>query len=200
MNTSALIKVDNLRRGEDHGKPDSDSKHQPKFSYAYGTHVHGSKESRSTSRRLPDDEVDALQEIAAQLGKKDWNRSVNHCNAASWRTPNSVGAPYNNTVNCNCSYPDGVCHVVQIFFKAQDLDGTLPPAVVKLPYLKQMSISANNLSGRIDYLGNITTLQTLSIESNLFSGPIPPELGNLVDLETLSAFLSFLVFFHMTFV
>ncbi|XP_059435610.1 probable LRR receptor-like serine/threonine-protein kinase At1g07650 isoform X2 [Corylus avellana] len=47
------------------------------------------------------------------------------------------------------------------------------------------SISANNLSGRIDYLGKITTLKSLTIESNLFSGPVPTELGNLVDLEKL---------------
>ncbi|GMY32647.1 probable LRR receptor-like serine/threonine-protein kinase At1g07650 isoform X2 [Fagus crenata] len=47
------------------------------------------------------------------------------------------------------------------------------------------SISVNNLSGRIDYLGSITTLKALSIESKLFSGPVPRELANLVDLETL---------------
>jgi hypothetical protein len=29
-----------------------------------------------------------------------------------------------------------------------------------------------------------------NLENNLFSGPVPPELGNLVNLENLSVFLS----------
>ena len=33
-----------------------------------------------------------------------------------------------------------------------------------------------------------------SIESNQFSGIVPPELGNLVNLEYLLVFLSFLLF------
>jgi hypothetical protein len=60
--------------------------------------------------------VEALREIATQLGKKDWNFSVNPCNDSSWITPPLAERPlYNNTVNCNCSYPDGVCHVVSMY-------------------------------------------------------------------------------------
>ncbi|KAM3700643.1 hypothetical protein ACB098_05G111900 [Castanea mollissima] len=55
-------------------------------------------------------------------------------------------------------------------------------ASMKLEFL---SISTNNLSGHIDYLANITTLRALAIESDLFSGPVPPGLANLVDLEIL---------------
>ncbi|XP_059436392.1 probable LRR receptor-like serine/threonine-protein kinase At1g53420 [Corylus avellana] len=110
------------------------------------------------------------------------------------------------------------------FLQGEDLSGILPPALVKLPYLKLISLSRNYLSGNIprewasmqlehmsftvnnlsgpipSFLGNITTLQYLSIENNLFSGTIPPELGNLVNLEILSVFLSRLLFeFHITF-
>uniref|UniRef100_A0A2N9IEQ7 Leucine-rich repeat-containing N-terminal plant-type domain-containing protein n=1 Tax=Fagus sylvatica TaxID=28930 RepID=A0A2N9IEQ7_FAGSY len=138
--------------------------------------------------RTPDDEVNALHEIAKQVGKKDWNFTVDPCiNESSWNTPKSNLTPlYNNSLICDCSYPHGVCHVVQLFLRGQDLSGVLPPSLVKLPYLKTMSIAVNNLSGPIpSFLGNISTLVYMSLESNLFSGTVPPELGNLVNLVNL---------------
>ncbi|KAF5752795.1 leucine-rich repeat receptor-like serine/threonine-protein kinase [Tripterygium wilfordii] len=163
--------------------------------------------------QLPADEVEALREIARQLGKKDWNFNENPCiiNVSnSWNTPKSDYRPlYNNTLICNCSFTGGVCHVDTIFLKGQDLDGVLPPALAKLPYLKKvdftrnylngtippewastklefMSVTSNRLSGSIpDYLGEITTLVYMSIESNFFYGKVPPKLGKLVNLANL---------------
>ncbi|VVA29382.1 PREDICTED: probable [Prunus dulcis] len=154
---------------------------------------------------LPHDEVEALIEIAAQLHKKDWNFSDPCSNVPTFSTPHTD--QYYNTLFCNCSFPGNVCHVQSIFLVGQELDGVLPPALVKLPYIKQLNLgqnylsgsipskwtstkleflvlSVNNLSGPIpSYLGNIVTLQALALESNLFSGTIPPELGKLINME-----------------
>ncbi|KAI5331847.1 hypothetical protein L3X38_021973 [Prunus dulcis] len=156
---------------------------------------------------LPHDEVEALIEIAAQLHKKDWNFSDPCSNVPTFSTPHTD--QYYNTLFCNCSFPGNVCHVQSIFLVGQELDGVLPPALVKLPYIKQLNLgqnylsgsipskwtstkleflvlSVNNLSGPIpSYLGNIVTLQALALESNLFSGTIPPELGKLINMEIL---------------
>jgi hypothetical protein len=61
--------------------------------------------------------VEALREVATQLGKKDWNFRVDPCvNKSSWLTPKSVLRPlYNNSVICNCSITPGVCHVAQLY-------------------------------------------------------------------------------------
>lgn len=85
------------------------------------------------------------------------------------------------------------------------------------------SVSVNRLTGQIpSYLGNITTLTALydltlflslitifvlfdyrsiilmenlfrGIENNMFSGTVPPQLGNLVNMEILSVSLTFSV-------
>lgn len=65
--------------------------------------------------------VDALREIASQMGKKDWNFNVNPCdendpNISNWNTPKIKTRPqYNNSVICNCSYPGEICHVESMY-------------------------------------------------------------------------------------
>ncbi|XP_043818214.1 probable leucine-rich repeat receptor-like serine/threonine-protein kinase At3g14840 isoform X3 [Manihot esculenta] len=166
---------------------------------------------RVKSQLLPQNEVKALEEVATQLGKQDWNFKVNPCsNDTSWFTPISKHRPlYNNSIVCTCSDPGGECHVISIFLKGQDLAGVLPRAIVKLPYLKNLDLTRNYLSGNIpsewastkleflslsvnrltgpmpSYLGNISTLKVLAIENNQFSGAVPLQLGNLFSLEIL---------------
>ncbi|XP_062095683.1 probable LRR receptor-like serine/threonine-protein kinase At1g07650 isoform X2 [Humulus lupulus] len=148
----------------------------------------------------------AIEEIAAELNKKDLN-SADPCNQPTFTAQDN----YENEIFCNCSISaNSTCHVQRISFTAQDLDGNLPPSLWKLPHLKQVNlernllrgpiprewnltklerliINANNLSGPIPaHLGSITTLTRLSMESNLFSGTIPSEIGKLVNLEYLT--------------
>ncbi|XP_041027250.1 probable leucine-rich repeat receptor-like serine/threonine-protein kinase At3g14840 isoform X3 [Juglans microcarpa x Juglans regia] len=170
-------------------------------------------------RRLHDDEVEALKQIAAELGKKDWNFHVDPCNDTSWATPNLKLEPrtYNNYIECNCAYPGAACHVVGLYLEGQDLSGVLPTSLAKLPHitmidlsrnyltgtipsewtslkmLEHLSTSVNKLSGRIpSYLGKITTLRYLNVENNQFSGTVPPELGKLVNLVNLILNANFL--------
>ncbi|KAJ9690779.1 hypothetical protein PVL29_013106 [Vitis rotundifolia] len=171
----------------------------------------GSTSVEALAGHLPDEEMGILKEIADQLGKKDWKYELNPCDGNSnWNTLGTRSNPfYNNTITCNCSFPNGECHVDSISLKGQDLAGVLPPALAKLSYLKTidlarnylsgnippewettkletLSISMNRLSGRIpNFLGNITTLQNLGLEANMFSGTVPPELGKLVHLQKL---------------
>ncbi|XP_050367372.1 uncharacterized protein LOC126785777 [Argentina anserina] len=164
--------------------------------------------------RLPASEVAALKEIAAEIGKTDWDFDVDPClndsTHTSWATPKPADRPqFNNTLTCNCSFPDGSCHVINIILLGQDLAGALPPSIAKLPYLtlidftrnflsgnipsewgstklEYMSFNVNNLTGPIPaFLGNITTLRYLNLETNMFNGTVPPELGNLVNLQNL---------------
>ncbi|KAM5584910.1 putative leucine-rich repeat receptor-like serine/threonine-protein kinase [Rosa sericea] len=172
----------------------------------------GFVEIEALSTRLPDTEVQALREIATQIGK-DWDFTVDPClndtTHTSWTTPNSTDNEFINILKCNCSFPDGSCYVTNIILKGQDLAGVLPPSIAKLPYLTEinfaknflsgnipsewastkleyMSLGVNNLSGPIPaFLGKITTLKNLILETNMFSGTVPPELGNLVNLQKL---------------
>ncbi|XP_062006857.1 probable leucine-rich repeat receptor-like serine/threonine-protein kinase At3g14840 [Rosa rugosa] len=94
--------------------------------------------------------------------------------------------------------------------KSQNLPGKLPPELIRLPYLQEIDLTRNYLNGTIPpewgslplviiglganrltgsipvELGNITTLENLSIDFNSFSGVLPAELGNLSSIKKMS--------------
>ncbi|GLU15103.1 hypothetical protein SLE2022_316280 [Rubroshorea leprosula] len=154
---------------------------------------------------LPDDELRALREIAKTLGKTDWNFSIDPCSGESgWVTPKE--GLFENNVTCSS---DTIPHIVSIELKGQNLQGTLPPELVRLPYLQQIDLSRNYLSGTIPRewgsmqlvnisllgnrltgpipkeIGNISTLTDLVVEFNQLSGDLPPELGSLTSIKRL---------------
>ncbi|XP_073297838.1 probable leucine-rich repeat receptor-like serine/threonine-protein kinase At3g14840 [Primulina huaijiensis] len=159
---------------------------------------------------LPADEVESLKLIARTLGKTNWNFEVDPCSGESgWRTSNPISGS-ENAVNCSCTYENNsVCHVVSIVLKSQNLDGRLPPELVRLPFLQEIDLSRNYLNGSIprewgstklvhisllgnrltgpipEELANISTLTDLVLEANQFSGAIPPQFGNLSRIDRL---------------
>ncbi|KAL0399498.1 UNVERIFIED_CONTAM: putative leucine-rich repeat receptor-like serine/threonine-protein kinase [Sesamum radiatum] len=159
---------------------------------------------------LPADEVESLQVIARSLGKRDWNFSVDPCSGLSgWATQNPVKG-FENALTCDCTFANNtICHVVSIILKAQNLNGSVPRELIRLPFLQEIDLTRNYLNGTIPpewgsmklvnisllgnrvtgsipkELANITTLANLTLEYNQLSGTIPPELGDLPRIERL---------------
>ncbi|KAI4333051.1 hypothetical protein L6164_017905 [Bauhinia variegata] len=128
--------------------------------------------------------------MAKTLGKNDWDFAVDPCSESySWVTPET--APGNeNSVTCGNCFPNNVtnqiCHVISIVLRGQNLQGTLPRDLFRLPYLQEFSLMGNRITGPIPMeLGNISTLQSLDLEFNQLFGSLPKELGNLVQLQRL---------------
>ncbi|XP_057724098.1 probable leucine-rich repeat receptor-like serine/threonine-protein kinase At3g14840 [Arachis stenosperma] len=163
--------------------------------------------------QLPENEVQTLQSIAKTLGIKNWNPSVDECNKRQGRNDWSScwefkDDEYQNVVICNCSI-DTVCHVTNLCMKRQNLPGTLPPELVRLPYLQEIDLTLNYLNGTIPRewgslnllnitlggnrltgpipkeIANISTLKSFVAESNQLYGDLPPELGNLTQIQRL---------------
>ncbi|KAI3860661.1 hypothetical protein MKW92_053892, partial [Papaver armeniacum] len=127
------------------------------------------------SHRLPDVEVEALTEIAKTLGKQGWDfAKLDPCNGTEG-------------INCDCTFSGNtVCHVTGIVLKEQSLSGTLPPELVKLPYLQEINLDRNYLNGSIPKVWGYMKLVDISLFGNRLSGPVPEEIGNITTLKNLA--------------
>ncbi|XP_013464538.2 probable leucine-rich repeat receptor-like serine/threonine-protein kinase At3g14840 isoform X1 [Medicago truncatula] len=159
---------------------------------------------------LLQEEVQVMKDVAKTLGKKDWDFNIDPCSGENNWTTSSPMKGFENAVTCNCTFANAtVCHIVSIVLKSQNLSGTLPRELVRLPYLQQIDLTNNYLNGTIPpqwgsmnlvnislignrltgsipkELGNISTMQKLILKFNQLSGDLPPELGNLHQLERL---------------
>ncbi|XP_057498333.1 receptor-like protein kinase HSL1 [Actinidia eriantha] len=119
---------------------------------------------------------------------------------------------YNNSINSSLPKDLSECQSLEHLDLAQNLlTGELPSTIADLPNLKHLDLAGNNFSGAIPasfggfrrlevlslvenlldgevraFLGNISTLKQLNLSYNPFSpGQVPPELGNLTNLEIL---------------
>ncbi|XP_052203517.1 receptor-like protein kinase HSL1 [Diospyros lotus] len=119
---------------------------------------------------------------------------------------------YNNSVNGTLPENISDCRSLEHLDLAQNLlTGKLPGALSDLPNLVHLDLSGNNFSGDIPasfgtfrrlevislvenlldgevpaFLGNVSTLKQLNLSYNPFSpSRIPPEFGNLTNLEVL---------------
>ncbi|QCE10163.1 serine/threonine-protein kinase PBS1 [Vigna unguiculata] len=119
-----------------------------------------------------------LKDIAKTLGKKDWDFNVNPCH---WNNQTE-----SNMILCNCKITNrSSCHIQKIALKSQSLQGVLPPQLNKLPYLQEIELSSNYISGSIPREWGSSNLQKISLLGNRLTGPIPKELGNLTNLTRL---------------
>ncbi|CAK9325275.1 unnamed protein product [Citrullus colocynthis] len=133
---------------------------------------------------LPADEVEALKEIGKALGKADWNFTANPCGGfgSGWIT-NSFETGFVNNLTCNCTFQNNsVCHVTKIRLRSQNLPGILPPQLVRLPYLEELDLARNYLSGPIPPEWGASKLVNISLLGNRLTGPIPKEIGNISTL------------------
>ncbi|KAK4398290.1 protein trichome birefringence-like 41 [Sesamum angolense] len=142
---------------------------------------------------LPADEVESLQVIASSLGKRDWNFSVDPCSGLSgWATQNPVKG-FENALTCDCTFANNtICHVLAFHFcgskcrilKAQNLNGSVPPELVRLPFLQEILFTSNNLTGELPpTLANLITLRDLILRSCNIVGELPSYIGQMTGLK-----------------
>ncbi|KAL7585604.1 probable LRR receptor-like serine/threonine-protein kinase At1g07650 [Lactuca sativa] len=97
-----------------------------------------------------------LEEIAKQMGKNDFDFRLNPCDGnPNWNSEMHL-YKYNITVVYVCSYPGGVCHVVAISLKGQDLESVLPSSLAKLHYI-------SDLNGNTSQFLNLSSMTNMEI-------------------------------------
>ncbi|KAM7271963.1 hypothetical protein ACFE04_031177 [Oxalis oulophora] len=127
-----------------------------------------------TQGLLPCEEAKALQDVVSQFGKLTVNRSF--CLLIDdYKNDNSRFSCSNDSA--------GNPHVTEINIYNLNSSGFLNPNISKLPFLENMGLHGNQLTGPIPKtLGSLKSLERLDLSGNQLTGPIPRILGSLKSL------------------
>ncbi|KFK44799.1 hypothetical protein AALP_AA1G304800 [Arabis alpina] len=148
----------------------------------------------AASSSLPQDELNALKEIATTLGFKRFKVSDGDCRLQPLKIitqeeeHNGVSnSEKKNNIVCDCSLDNNMtCHITELEFKTLSLPGKLPPQLVKLRYLQKIDLCRNYLSGTIPMeWALLPNLTSISLCANNLSGKLPIGLQNFKNLTFL---------------
>ncbi|OMO72269.1 hypothetical protein COLO4_27735 [Corchorus olitorius] len=86
-----------------------------------------------------------------------------------------------NMITCSTDY-----QVIALEAPDRGLSGTLSPYIGNLTYIQSVHLQSNNLSGNIpSSIGALSNLRTLELSNNKFSGQIPSSISHLESLQYL---------------
>ncbi|OAY59754.1 receptor-like kinase TMK4 [Manihot esculenta] len=100
---------------------------------------------------------------------------------SGWSTKTSSGFCSWDGVGCDSSG-----RVTSISLPNQDLTGSLPSELASLSELQKLSLQNNRLSGDLPSFANLSNLQSLFLDSNMFTSFPPGFFKGLTSLQTLS--------------
>ncbi|KAF3450424.1 hypothetical protein FNV43_RR06505 [Rhamnella rubrinervis] len=141
---------------------------------------------RFAESKLPQEEVDALEQITRTMGTKHWKFNGDSCQIEMVGLTPEPSKGANSSIDCECEVNNSsACHVVKIVLKGHNLPGMLPPQLVKLPFLQEIDFSYNYLNGTIPGEWASLKLTLISLVVNRLSGEIPEELGDITTLRYL---------------
>ncbi|KAG6500487.1 hypothetical protein ZIOFF_040332 [Zingiber officinale] len=136
-------------------------------------------------------EVVALNEILGRWGLKassKWNFSGEPCSGAAVDETSIDNADFNPGIKCDCGYNNNTCHITKLKVFSLDVTGTIPLELQNLPYLTNLNLWKNCLTGPLPaFFGNFSGMEYLYVDSAGLSGELPPTLSDLKILTTLQA-------------
>lgn len=131
---------------------------------------------------IPEDEYQVLCALYNQADGANWNLD------RRWDiTTNAVDKNGWEGVTLD---DDG--HIIKIDLSQRGLAGTIPPGLFSLPYLQELDLSNNTLTGKLEEAipegSNATKLSIVNLGKNQFSGTIPASINQLPLLTRLDLY------------
>ncbi|KAJ0234720.1 Serine-threonine/tyrosine-protein kinase [Hirschfeldia incana] len=137
------------------------------------------------------EEAEALNSIFATWNiqaPNEWNTSGELCSGAAINDNIIIDDnDYNPFIKCECHFDNStICRITALKVYMKDVVGPIPSQLWTLKYLTNLNLAQNFLTGPLSpEIGNLVRMEWLTVGINALSGPFPKEIGLLKELKSL---------------